>query len=355
MATTPRDYYQTLGVPRTASLDDIKKAFRRLARQYHPDLHSGPKKAEMEKKFKELNEAQEVLTDPEKRKKYDQYGAEWEQAQAFEKARQQAGAQGGQGFGGPWSTGEEYSSQGSSGSGNEHFSDFFESLFGNRGRSGAGRSGAGMPGEDIESEVQLGLREVLTGVTKRLNLREPRTCSTCQGTGAVRGRPCTTCQGTGVTSEYKTIEVRIPAGVQDGTRVRVAGKGQPGIQGGKRGDLYLHVTIPADPIFRRQGSDLHVTLPVYPWEAILGADVTAPTLAEPVKVKVPPGSKADGKLRLKGKGLPSATGGHGDLFLTLQIIMPSGISEDERMLYEQLSTHYHPDPRTELLSRAQRR
>ncbi len=347
MATPPRDFYQVLGLPRTASPDDIKKAYRRLARQYHPDLHAGAKKAEMEKKFKELNEAQEVLTDPEKRKKYDQYGADWEQAQAFEKSRQQAG---GQGFGGPWGSDGGYSRPGSGGAGSEQFSDFFENLFGNR-----GRGGAGMPGEDIETDVQLGLREVLTGVTRRVNLREPRTCSTCQGSGTVRSRSCITCQGAGMTTESKTIEVRIPAGVQDGTRVRVAGKGQPGTHGGKRGDLYLHVVIPSDPVFRRQGSDLHVTLPVYPWEAMLGAEVTAPTLVEPVKVKVPPGSKADGKLRLKGKGLPSATGGPGDLFLTLQIVIPSGLSEDERVLYEQLGKQRHPDPRMDLLSHAQRR
>ncbi|MGZ8385620.1 MAG: DnaJ C-terminal domain-containing protein [Nitrospira sp.] len=352
MATTPRDYYQVLGLPRTASPDDIKKAYRRLARQYHPDLHAGAKKAEMEKKFKELNEAQEVLTDPEKRKKYDQYGADWEQAQAFEKARQQTG---GQGFGGPWGSDGGYSRPGSGGAGSEQFSDFFENLFGNRGRGGAGRSGTGMPGEDLETDVQLGLREVLTGVTRRVNLREPRTCSTCQGSGTVRSRSCITCQGAGVTTESKTIEVRIPAGVQDGTRVRVAGKGQPGTHGGKRGDLYLHVVIPSDPVFRRQGSDLHVSLPVYPWEAMLGAEVTAPTLTEPVKVKVPPGSKADGKLRLKGKGLPSATGGPGDLFLTVQIVLPSGLSEDERVLYEQLGKQRHPDPRMDLLSHAQRR
>jgi DnaJ-class molecular chaperone len=352
MAPPRRDYYHILGVPRTASADDIKKAFRRLARQYHPDLHAGGKKAEMEKKFKELNEAQEVLTDPDKRKKYDQYGSDWDQAQAFEKARQQARPQG---FGGPWGFEGGYSNQGSGGPGSDQFSDFFESIFGNRGRGGAGRSSSGMPGEDIETEVQLGLREVLTGVTKRVNLREPRTCSMCQGSGTVRGRSCPTCQGTGMTTEYKPIEVRIPAGVQDGTRVRVAGKGQPGTNGGKRGDLYLHVVIPADPIFHRQGSDLHVTLPVYPWEAILGAEVTAPTLAEPVKVKVPPGSKADGKLRLKGKGLPSATGGPGDLFLTLQIVVPNGISEDERVLYERLSKQRHPDPRAEFLYSAQRR
>ena len=221
MATSSRDFYQVLGIPRTASADDIKKAYRRLARQLHPDLHSGTKKAEMEKKFKELNEANEVLSDPDKRKKYDQYGAQWEQAEAFEKARSQAG---GQGFSWQQTGGE---------SGGEAFSDIFENLFSGRGRAGAGR-GFAIPGEDLETEVELTLREVLTGVTKRIHLREPTTCSTCQGTGALRGRTCPTCHGTGFTTESKTIEVKIPAGVQDGTRVRVAGKGQPGSNGGTR-------------------------------------------------------------------------------------------------------------------------
>ena len=177
MATTPRDYYQVLGLPRTASAEDIKKAYRRLARQYHPDLHSGSKKAEMEKKFKELNEAHEVLSDPDKRKKYDQYGAQWEQAEAFEKARQQAGA-GAQGFrweqAGPGGGGADFNS--------EAYSDIFENLFRGGGRTG-GTRGFSVPGEDLEAEVELTLREVLTGVTKRINLREPVPCSTCQGTG----------------------------------------------------------------------------------------------------------------------------------------------------------------------------
>jgi DnaJ-class molecular chaperone len=350
MATAPRDYYQILGVPRTASADDIKKAFRRLARQYHPDLHAGAKKAEMEKKFKQLNEAQEVLSDPDKRKKYDQYGTEWEHAQAFNKARQQSQTGG---FSGPWGFEQDSGGQGSTRS--DHVSDFFESLFGNRGRQAGERDDLGTPGEDLETDVQLALREVLTGVTKRVNLREPQTCSTCVGSRRLRGRSCTTCQGTGTTMEHKTIEVRIPAGVQDGTRVRVAGKGQSGAYGGKRGDLYLHVAVLPDPIFRQQGSDLHATLPVYPWEAALGAEVTAPTLTEPVKVKVPAGSKADSRLRLKGKGLPSATGGNGDLFFSLQIVMPTGVSEEERVLYERLSRQRHPDPRTDLLSTARRR
>ena len=342
MATTPRDFYQVLGLSRTASADEIKKAYRRLARQYHPDLHSGSKKAEMEKKFKELNEAHEVLSDPSKRKKYDQYGAQWEQAEAFEKARQQAGA-GGQGF--RW---EQTGSGGGADFNNEAFSDIFENLFSGKGRAGSAR-GFSVPGEDLEAEVELTLREVLTGVTKRVSLREPVSCPTCQGSGTVRGRTCPTCYGSGTTTELKTIEVKIPAGVQEGTRVRVGGKGQPGSNGGKRGDLYLFVRIQPDPVFRREGSDIHVTLPVYPWEAVLGAEVMAPTLTEPVRVKVPPGSKAEGKLRLKDKGLPSAGGGHGDLFLNLHIVVPPTLTEEERGVYQRLAKGTHPDPRAELL------
>ena len=339
MATTERDYYQVLGLPKSASADDIKKAYRRLARQVHPDLHSGSKKSEMEKKFKELNAAHEVLSDLDKRKKYDQHGANWEQAEAYEQARRQAGAQG-------------YSHN--QAPGGEGFSDIFENLFKGRGRGGNGR-GVAMQGEDLETEVQLTLAEVFTGVTKRMTLQEPVPCTTCHGSGALRGRTCPTCQGHGATLQPNTIEVRIPAGVQDGTRVRVAGKGQAGTNGGKPGDLYLRVTIAPDNVFRRQGSDIHVSLPVFPWEAALGAEVMAPTLTEPVRMKVPPGSRADSKLRLKGKGLPAAAGGHGDLFLTIQIVMPPSLTDEERTLYGQLVAIEHPDPRAELLAQARRR
>jgi DnaJ-class molecular chaperone len=343
MATTARDYYQVLGLQKSASADDVKNAYRRLARQYHPDLHAGARKAEMEKKFKELNEAHEILADSDKRKKYDQYGAQWEQAEAFERARQEAQARARTTGGGA-----EFSFGGGEGLG-----DIFETLFGGR-RTGGPTRGVGVPGDDLETDVEITLRDVLTGTTKRITLTERTGCSACGGNGTVKGKPCPSCLGSGQRLESRHIDVKVPAGVQDGTRVRVAGKGQPGVRGAKRGDLYLHVRIKADGIFRRRGSDLHVSLPVWPWEAALGAEVMAPTLEEPVRVKVPPGSRAESKLRLKGKGLPTTSGGHGDLFLSLQIVMPSSLSDEERKLYEQLGRFRHPDPRGETLAAARR-
>lgn len=339
MATAQRGYYDILGIPRNASADDIKKAFRRRAREIHPDLHTGAKKTEMEKKFKELNEAHEVLSDPDKRKKYDQYGQNWEQAEAYEKARQQAGPQAGPGGAGGGFSGD--------------FGDIFETFFGGRGRGG-GSPGFAVDGEDLETDVELTIRDVRSGVSRRIDLTERIPCKACGGSAIVRGRPCVVCGGSGTQTEKRTIEVRIPAGVQDDTRVRIAGKGQPGINGGKPGDLYLRVHILPNGIFRQKGSDVQVTLPVWPWEAALGAEVMAPTLTEPVKVKIPPGSKADSKLRLKGKGLPTATGDQGDLFLKLKIVMPTAISDEERALYEQLGRVRHSDPRAEIIAASRR-
>jgi DnaJ-class molecular chaperone len=339
MATAQRGYYDVLGIPRNASADDIKKAFRRRAREFHPDLHTGTKKTEMEKKFKELNEAHEVLSDPDKRKKYDQYGQNWEQAEAYEKARQQSGAQAGQGGPGGGFSGD--------------FGDIFDTFFGGRGRAG-GAPGFAIDGEDLETDVELTIRDVLHGVSRRIDLTQRIPCKACGGSAIVKGRPCVVCGGSGTQTEKRTIEVRIPAGVQDDTRVRIAGKGQPGINGGKPGDLYLRVHLQPNSIFRQKGFDVQVTLPVWPWEAALGAEVMAPTLTEPVKVKIPPGSRADGKLRLKGKGLPTATGDRGDLFLKLKIVMPTTISDEERALYEQLGRIPHSDPRAEIIAASRR-
>src|SRR5579885_3010018 len=190
MPTTERDYYAILGVPRTASADDIKKAYRRLARQYHPDLHSGAKKTEMEKKFKELNEANEVLGDPDKRKKYDRWGHRWQEAEAYEKAREQAGAAGWSGRG--QSGGFQWSQEYSGGEGQD-FGDFFQNIFGGgRARARSPFEGFAVQGEDLEATVRLTLREVLTGVSRRVQLSQPTPCPTCQGNGVVRGKACPT-------------------------------------------------------------------------------------------------------------------------------------------------------------------
>lgn len=339
MASTARDYYQILGLSRTASPDDIKKAFRRLARQYHPDLHSGAAKSEMERKFKELNEAYEVLSDPEKRTQYDRRSSStaWSRSETHTKSKAKADD-----FG-------FASRQPHTGFSTGSFSDFFETLFGEHQEPPPGFNDQG---EDVETTVEVSLRDVYWGITKRVSLLEPVTCTTCRGSGSLRGRACHACFGTGARAEPRVIEVKIPAGIQDGTKLRIAGKGRPG-GSGKRGDLYLHVKIKPGKVFHREGDDLHAILPVWPWEAALGAEVTVPTLTQPVRVKIPAGSAAESKLRLKGKGMPTASGGQGDLLLTLQIIMPPVISDEARTLYQQLARQNHPDPRSEIIAKSQ--
>jgi DnaJ-class molecular chaperone len=340
MATTARDYYAVLGVARTASQDDIKKAYRRLARQYHPDLHTGPKKAQMEEKFKDLNQAYEVLSEPETRKKYDRYGPNWKEAEAYEHARAEAAARARQ-----WGPAPEFQDM----EGDEA-ADIFGMFFGRRGRSepGTGWRG-GMEGEDLETTVRLRLREVLDGVTRRIQVSERVPCPACNGTGRQKGRPCPTCSGLGGKTEIRTLDVKIPAGVHDGMRVRVAGKGGPGLRGGRRGDLYLHVQVEPSRVFTRDGDDLLVTLPVWPWEAALGAEVLAPTLTDQVRVKIPPGSRSGAKLRLRGKGLPNESGGRGDLFFVVQIVVPTTLTPHQRSLFESLAKEPHPDLRADLL------
>ena len=318
MATAPRDYYEVLGLSKTASADDLKKAYRRLARKYHPDLHQGANKAEMEKQFKELNEAYEVLSDEAKRKKYDQYGFRWKDAEAFEQARQKAG---GGHPGGEWHT---MYTQGGEGD----FGDLFEHLFG-RGarREGPSFRGFAMAGADLEANVQLTLQEVIRGTSRRLTLTDPN------------GKP-------------QNLEVRIPKGVKEGERVRVKGKGAPGQGGGPSGDLYLHVDFVPHSVFRPEGSDVFVHLPVWPWEAALGTDVEVPTLTGSVRLKIPPGSQSKQKMRLKGKGLPTRSGSHGDQFVILDIVLPSPVSTEEKDLFEKLAKLKHSDPRSTLMRSA---
>jgi curved DNA-binding protein len=313
-----KDYYKTLGVQREASADDLKKAFRKLARQYHPDTAKDKKAAE--EKFKEINEAYEVLGDKEKRQRYDQLGPNWQQGPEFRQPPPGAGgtwrrAAGPGGFGGG---GEEFEFGGTG------FSDFFEHLFGAGGRSG--RSGFGgfpggaeevgpMHGRDLESDLLVTLEEASQGAERLLSLRR-------------RGAA-----GRGTT---ETLKVRVPAGVSDGQRIRVAGKGEPGPAGGTPGDLYLTVRLQKHPDFRVEGADLYYELELAPWEAALGAKKNVPTLHQPVAVTVPAGADTGRQLRLKGLGLPKRDGSRGDFYAVLSVHVPPAKTAAQKKLWEQL-------------------
>ncbi len=314
-----KDYYATLGVAKNATDKEIKQAYRRLARKYHPDVNPGDKAAEA--RFKEINEAYEVLSDPEKRKRYDELGANWrlyEQAQAA-----------GQGFDAGWPFGGAWRVDfGGEGGGfrtvhvdgvrdlfgdEDPFSEFFHTFFG----GGVGAQGRRGPvasrGRDIEHEVELSLEDAFHGVTKRLTVR----------TG---GRA-------------RVIDVRIPPGVRDGSRVRAAGEGEPGRGGAAAGDLLLRVHIRPHPVFERKGDDLYVKVPVPVTTAVLGGEVEVPTLDGPVRMKVPPVTQNGQVLRLKGHGMPVAgrPGARGDLYATVDVRMPTRLTPEERQHYEALA------------------
>ncbi len=310
MANTSQDLYSILGVQKTVDQKDLKKAYRRLARKYHPDLHPGEKKAAMEKKFQELNDAYEVLGDEGNRKKYDQYGPNWKDAEAYEQARQQAGRGGG----------HQHSPFGPGG---PDFTDAFEQMF-RGGGQGSSFRGFAMAGADLETELPVTLREAFTGTSRSLNLPD-------------------------ATGNSRRIEVRIPGGVRNGERLRVKGKGEQGRGGGPPGDLFFHVRVAPHPVYQRKDADIIVTLPLWPWEAALGTEIEVPTLSGPVRLKIPPGSQPQQRMRLKGKGLPKRKGGHGDQFVVLNIVIPKDSSPEEHKLYEQLASFEHPDPRSSLL------
>jgi len=337
-----KNYYDVLGISKTASQDEIKRAYRRLARKVHPDLHASSKKGEMEEKFKQLTEAYEVLKDPETRKKYDRYGKNWKEAEAYERAREQAGAQQGEWFG-SFSQGEP-----------REYQDFFEQIFGGSRPKGGGPSfrGFAMAGADLEASIELSLREVLTGTSRRFTIHEQVDCKTCHGKGKVENKPCHTCGGAGTTTIPRTVEVRIPAGVRQGERLKVAGKGSPGHLGGPRGNLYLSIHLKPHRLFHHDKQNVIVVLPVWPWEAALGTTVEVPTLDGPVKLKIPPKSSSGSKLRLKGKGLPDRSGKRGDQLVTLKVVVPSSLTDEETRLYEQLGKTAHPDPRQSLFQEA---
>jgi curved DNA-binding protein len=290
------DYYKILGLDKNASPDDIKKAYRKLARQYHPDMN--PNNKEAHKKFQQINEANEVLGDPEKRKKYDQYGKDWKHAEEFEKARQQqrqyAGGGGSQTF-----TGD------SEGGG---FSDFFESLFGGMGSRGRQRE-TKFKGQDYQAELRLSLKEAYTTHQRTLTI------------------------------DGKNVRITIPAGIEDGQKIRLKGYGAPGVSGGPAGDLYITFQIEDDPHFKRSGIDLHTTAAIDLYTAVLGGEATVNTLSGKLKLKVPPGTQNDAKVRVKGKGFPvyKQEGQFGDLYVTYKIKIPTHLSEKEKELFTELS------------------
>ena len=328
MSVKYRDYYEVLGVPRDATAKQIRDAYRKLARQYHPDLQDTPaKKKVAEEKFKEINEAHEVLGDPEKRKKYDQLGSRWKDGMDFTPPP-------GSGQAGSWTwTGGEGFSGG--------FSDFFEALFGGRGSPfSRGQSswewdldeqaGGRDQGADLEAELELPLDELAQGGTRRVTL----TARDASG----RLRP-------------KQLDVTLPKGVRPGDRIRLKGQGATNGRAARPGDLYLKIRLRSHPFFMLiadSPDDLQIDLPLLPWEAALGAEVMVPTLDGPVAMRIPPGSQAGQRLRLRGKGLPRRDGTRGDQYVRFLLVSPKSVGARERELYKELAKLSTEDPRSAL-------
>ncbi len=344
-----KDYYESLGVPRGASEADIKKAFRKLAREHHPDVAKNKKQAE--EKFKEINEAYEVLSDPAKRKRYDQLGANWRSGadfrpppgwESFGRGRPSAG-------GGPGGGVHEFQFGGTG------FSDFFEQLFGaraGRGAPGFGRGGGfaeeemgAERGQDIEGDILVTLEEAMRGSVRSVSVRHAVPCGQCGGAGHRNRRACAACGGAGQVARTDTWQVKVPAGVTEGQRLRLAGRGEAGVEGGVAGDLYLRVRLARHPDFKVEDHNLIYQAEVAPWEAVLGANITVPTLTGTVSIKVPPGTQNGQKMRVRGRGLPQRGGGSGDLIVETRVEVPNRVTDAERKLWEQLARESRYNPR----------
>ncbi|MGZ4959537.1 MAG: DnaJ C-terminal domain-containing protein [Methylomonas sp.] len=310
-----KDYYQTLGVSRDASQADIKKAFRKLARKYHPDVS---KEADAEAKMKELNEANTVLSDPEKRAAYDQLGRNYRPGEEFKPPPN-------------WDAGFEFTSHGFSGAETADFGDFFAELFGRAGRARGGpfdNRGFSARGEDHHAKVLLDLEDAFHGATRQISLRVPRVDA--------QGR---------VVLDTRTLNVKIPKGVYEGQIIRLAGQGASGMGTGKAGDLLLEVHFNPHPSLRADGNNLHMNLQVAPWEAALGAVIPVSLFDSELNVRIPEGAQSGRQLRVRGKGIPSST--PGDLLLDIQVVLPPATSPKARQLYEIMARELAFDPRAE--------
>lgn len=332
-----QDYYETLGVARGASQEEIKKAFKKQARRYHPDVN---KEADAEDKFKQVNEAYEVLGDEQKRRQYDALGANWKNGQEFRPPpnwEDLFGGQFGAGHGGASS--RSYSFGGGGGAGAGGFSDFFDALFGGRGFQQGGGSGAGgyrdpfgqprsTRGGDLETSIHITLGEAFAGGSKRISFDL-----------------ITTAQDGTKGKEKKSFNVKIPKGIQSGQVIRLAGQGAPGAAGGDSGDLLIKIFLRDDPNFTVSGKNLNADLQIAPWEAALGSTIPVKTIDGTVTVKIPSGSQSAQKLRVRGKGYMDTKGERGDLILSLKIVVPKELSGEERELYEQLRETSRFNPR----------
>ena len=337
MAVKTKDYYEVLGVKRGAADDEIKKAYRKLARKFHPDLNPGDKTAE--EQFKQLQEAYDVLSEAENRKLYDQYGENWHAVKAGAGVPPPGWEGGQRTAGGAPPGGFDFSDFDFSGVGGGGFD--FGDLFGRAGRS-ARRSNRG---QDVEAELELSLEEAHRGGRHALQLQAAETCPTCSGSGVRDNKPCPTCGGAGQVLRPKKIEVNIPAGVRDGSTIRLAGQGGAAMNGAQPGDLYLHIRLRPHPVFTVRGDDLEVELPIAPWEAVLGAKVEAPTIDGKVELTVPSGAQSGQRLRLRGQGLNKRKGGRGDEYVRLKIVVPKDVSAEERKLFEELKQTSRFNPR----------
>ena len=310
-----KDYYEIMGVARGATQDEIKRSYRKLARIYHPDVS---KESDAEERFKALGEAYEVLKDPEKRAAYDQLGANW---------------QGGQDFNAPpdWDAGFEFSGGGFTGGDSADYSDFFESLFGQgyARQGGGGRAGFHARGQDRHAKILVDLEDSFTGATRAINLQVPEL--TPDGH---------------VTTRTRTLNIKIPRGIREGQKIRLAGQGDPGQGSAAAGDLYLEIDFKPHALYRAEAHDLYLDLPVAPWEAALGATVKVPTPEGVVELKVPAGSAQGKKMRLKGRGIPAKQAG--DLYVVLQIALPGADTEQAKKLYQQMQEELNFNPRSRL-------